>query len=111
MNTTWFGVSGTGPDNVWMVGQGGAVAQWNGTQWNVRLSQATFDPSSIFVRSSTELWIAGTDELGYRSTLVKWNGATFDPVNTAASTELFAIHGVANELWAVGLHGAILRHR
>ena len=30
-----YAVWGSGPDDIWAVGRGGAMARWNGTAWSV----------------------------------------------------------------------------
>lgn len=55
-------IRGTSPTNLWMVGQGGQVANWCGTAW---VAQTTSVPPDLFVAdvavSGGTAWIAGFD--------------------------------------------------
>ncbi len=53
------GISGSGPDHVIAVGQGGAIRQWDGTAWTTMVSGTTSNLYEVYVASDDEAFAVG----------------------------------------------------
>jgi hypothetical protein len=66
-----YGAWGSGPSDIWAVGDGGATQHWNGSAWTSVASGTT--------RSLRGVWGSGPDDVwavGYGGTIGRWNGAS-----------------------------------
>lgn len=62
------GLSGTGPGDLWAVGQGGVIVRYNGSTWSREKSGAATDFSSINI-TGTRVWISGSNGTVLRKSL------------------------------------------
>ena len=53
------GVWGSGPSDVWAVGDGGGVLRWNGTVWAPVDSGTDLDLYAVWGSGPGNLWVAG----------------------------------------------------
>jgi hypothetical protein len=102
----YFGVSGTGPNDVWIVGNS-AARHWNGTEWQRVLTGTTEPLNAVWAVASNDVWAVGNG-----GTIVHWDGTAFSTVRSNTTSTLRALWGSgANNLWAVGDNGVALRYR
>jgi len=72
-----FGVSGSGPDDVWAVGANGTAVHWDGGAWSSVPSGVS---SAALPRALTAVWAAGANDawaVGSRGLLLHWNGSAW----------------------------------
>jgi hypothetical protein len=117
--TPLYGVSGSGPDDVWAVGQDSntntsLIEHWNGTSWSLVASPANEPPfgqlNTVSADSPTDAWAGGysfpNDTI--TSLIEHWNGTTWTVVPDAApsDTRILSIAAVSpTDVWALGLTG------
>jgi hypothetical protein len=113
--TRIFGVSGTSPDDVWVVGSTNGTGRtyalhWDGATWT---ETPTLDPSliagleSVTAIAPDDVWAAGFNSSYPHSTgvLLHWDGHTWSDIDSPVlkGTFLFGIHAVTgDDVWAVG---------
>jgi hypothetical protein len=116
--TPLYGVSGSGPDDVWAVGQDSntntsLIEHWNGTSWDLVASPAT-EPANaqlntVSADSPTDAWAGGYAFPGTITSLIEhWNGTAWTVVPNAAPsvTEIISIAAVSpSDVWALGRVG------
>lgn len=99
---TLHAVGGTSPSDVWVAGEGGNIAHWNGTKWDLRRRGVGGETRwfSIGARSANDVWLAG--EVAGRVEVVKWDGKDFAPSFPFAGGDfrIFS-HGEGARLFAV----------
>jgi hypothetical protein len=104
--TTWTEVSHeqgywdifvAGPGDIWLVGDAGKIARWNGTAFGPIASGVTTVLTDIWGASSSDLWIVQQGG----PALLHWDGVAIAQVSVG--TQLRAISGTASDdVWAVG---------
>jgi hypothetical protein len=118
--TPLYGVSGSGPDDVWAVGQDSAISpsdvwalgrvgtgdqrdrsnvmeHWNGSQWSVVTLPASGLLNSISAVSASDVWAVGNGGL-----TEQWNGTQWNSVPPAASIPAgFSLSGFGSSLGGV----------
>ena len=106
------GVDGSGPDDVWAVGMGGAAFHFDGTAWAQVAMPTTDDLTSVLALAPDDAWVASVTGGTYH-----WDGTTFAAVYTptlANGDGLLALAGSGpDDVWAAGNdgggHGVLLR--
>lgn len=98
------GISGSGPDDVWVAGAGGAVLRWDGVAWRRVLAGTTQDLSDIAVAGPGQVFVVGVGGL-----LQRFGGAAWETIATGTTQRLTALwaSGPA-DVWAVGDAGTVL---
>lgn len=95
-------IGGTSPSDVWVAGEGGNVAHWNGSKWDLRRRGIGGETRwfSIGAKSANDVWLAG--EIAGRVEVSKWDGRDFAPSFpfTGADFRIFS-HGEGTRLFAV----------
>ncbi len=95
------GVWGFSEDDVWVVGNGGFVARWNGVAWSTLPTGTSLALRAIWGASPNDVWIAGEGGV-----LLHWDGLAISRVPLETTRTLGAIHGfAADDVWAVGSRG------
>jgi hypothetical protein len=97
-------VSGTSPDDVWAVGDGGIIAHRDGDGWSEVGSPVETELMSVFA-SADDVWAVGADGVVLR------RGATggFEPVDSGTSDNLYAVWGASPaDVWIGGDGGTLL---
>jgi hypothetical protein len=114
------GVSGTGPEDVWAVGEGRSssgtvpVAEhWNGSDWSdVAIAGAEGSLHAVSADSASDAWavgetVANSDGTITREPLIEhWNGSEWGTVASAAGSgnELVAVDALSpSDVWALGV--------
>lgn len=101
------GVSGTGPTELWAVGEAGAIWQSDGTTWNPRGSGITSNLNGVFATDGQHAWAVGQN-----GALMVYNGSYFAPFSLGGSTpNLNAVWASsASNVIVVGNNGFIVRY-
>jgi hypothetical protein len=113
--TRLYGVSGSGPDDVWAVGDGVSTSQiqhWNGTSWSLVPSPANEPQSTqlydVSADSPTDAWAGGLGSNGsvFGPVIEHWNGTSWTVVPNAAPSrnEICAIDAISpTDVWAAAV--------
>jgi hypothetical protein len=98
-----LGIGGNAPDNVWAVGENGAIVRFNGSYEDRRAGSAA-DLNKVFGFSEGELWAVGNSGTVLRRTPAEWEVA-----QVPTQRNLFALGGTsASDVWVVGEAGTSL---
>lgn len=107
---------GFGPDNVFMVGNGGTVLHWNGSSWELMTTPTDQDLWGIWGASPTDMWaVGGSGRADGDQTILRYDGMewTAVPVPALSRPRVFAFFKVwgssADSVFIVGQSGAVLR--
>ena len=112
------GVHGTGPKDVWVVGNRTTVpntpALWHfdGTDWTetdvaLRLPYESLSKfSDVFARSARDVWVTGT---GARGGLLHYDGTDWRWEPAGVGNRMNGLWGTGTALYAVGEQGAVLQ--
>ena len=94
------GVAGSGPDDVWAVGDG--VLHWDGSAWTpVDAPAAALN--AVWAASPSDAWA-----LGPAGAILRWNGATWSKVSGVTTQDLTGVWGAnAADLWMVSATEAL----
>lgn len=107
---------GFGPNDVYAVGESGAMAHYDGTSWTPIDTGTSEDLWGIFGFSDSELWIVGGAVDRGDPVLMKYDGTNFTSVevrgdlNPTGARALFKVWGIGSTLFAVGGRGLILQY-
>ncbi len=97
-------VWGSGANDVWAVGEAGAIVHWDGTRWAPFASGTTQRLNSVWGSGPTNVWAVG--EMG---TILRWRGRAWEAVTSPTTRTLRGVWGTgADDVWAVGNEGTIL---
>jgi len=103
-NAVW-GVTGV----IWTVGDGGAVARWQGDTCTLLPTQSVLGGP----RALTDIWGSGPNNLwivGERGSILRWRGSALELEPAGLDEDLKAVWGTASgTVWAVGNGKTILR--
>jgi hypothetical protein len=112
----WW-VTGSGPKDVWMVGEKGRMTHWDGASFQEHPRVTTATIWGVWAKSPTEAWaVAGSPGQGAAApndVVLRWDGATWqlDPLPMKLDRSLNKIWGASSEdLYAVG-EAATVWHR
>ena len=107
----FFKVWGSAADDVYVVGERGAILHWNGAAWSRVSSDADTRLVTVHGRGPQDVWAVGgyyddTADLWETLTL-RWNGSSWRRVlSPSPGTYSNALSGVdavgPNDVWAVG---------
>ncbi len=106
-----LGLWASGPDDLWVAGYGSSANRRTLWRWNGATLEDRTPPElqSAFLRSvfgfgPNDVYVAGDDGV-----LAHWDGSAWTVQWAETLTWYFDLFGVGNQLWVVGLDGAILR--
>lgn len=104
--TYFYSVWGTGPGDVWVVGQS-TVLHYDGTAW----AQSAIDTSGylslygVWGPSARDVWAVGS-----QGAIRRYDGATWQKVTSPTTKALRSVHGTSDkQAFAVGDSGALVR--
>ncbi|MCB9779043.1 MAG: hypothetical protein H6742_10800 [Alphaproteobacteria bacterium] len=104
---SFYGVSGTGVNDIWAVGEGGVVLHWNGTTWEDRSPDTRKSVWGVWAATVNDVYIVGNQGLA-----MKLIGGEWTDLPTGVNKNLYAVHGTGvNDVWAVGGFGTALRYQ
>lgn len=101
-----YGVWGSKSDDVWVVGDSGLTARWNGCYWQRVASGTTVSLKAIHGFSANNIWVVGGDTPSDANVMVlHWDGATWktQQPSTPIPGMLSSVWGSSStQLWATG---------
>lgn len=112
---TYWWVGGTGPSDVWMVGEKGRIAHWDGSAFVEHTSGTTATLWGVWAASEADAWaVGGTPEGGTNQPndiVLHWNGSSWSPItlpNDVVGRALYKVWGTSSDdLYVVGEFGTI----
>lgn len=111
---TYWWVNGSGPNDVWMVGEKGRITHWDGKSFTEHVSGTTATLWGVWAASPMDAWIVGgTPEGGMNQPndiVLHWNGASWSNVvlPMVSGTSFYKIWGTSSDdLYVVGEFGTI----
>lgn len=99
----YFGVSGSGPNDIVVVGSGGMIARWNGSALVAEDSGTDRDLYGVHVVSPTRAIAAGA-----QGTVLEWNGTRWVTASVPTTQHLRAAWASESEALVVGEVGTAL---
>lgn len=82
----------------WAVGDGGAVLQWDGTNWIAGVSNTTQDLYSVHCESASNCWAVGNN-----AETIRWDGSSWTQVSSGTTGPLYGVSCNANNFcYSVG---------
>jgi hypothetical protein len=95
--TNLYGISGTGPSDVWVAGDS-TVLHYNGTAWSLVPTPTVGRLKGVTAISPTEVWVVGEN-----GTMAHFDGATWRAVDSGTTTVLNGVWGSSpGDVFAVG---------
>lgn len=83
------------PNHLWVVGDRGFIARWQGTTWAQVPSGTAVDLHHVWSQGANLAWAVGAS-----GTILRWNGAAWSAVAGGAGYDLCCVHGTgANDAW------------
>lgn len=112
---TFWWVSGSGSDDVWMVGEEGRIAHWDGASWESHASGVTSTLWGVWAFSPTEAWAVGGKPEGgvgpQNDIVLRWDGSAWVPEvlpGEPLGRSLYKVWGTSSDnLYVVGEYGTI----
>lgn len=100
-----------GANDIWAVGDFGALMHYNGTAWQAVTSGVTDTLWSVWASGANEIFAVGDNGRILRSTSGSTGGGTFTSLTSGTTQSLFGVwgNGATDEVWAVGAAGTILK--
>lgn len=100
IQTGLFGLWGTGSDDVFAVGDGGAVLRWNGNLWVPQTGGGRGNLHGIWGSGPADIWAVGEDAA------LHWDGTSWQ--SSGVLRNFNTIGGArADDVWALGNQGKI----
>lgn len=97
-------VWGSGPGDVWAVGDGGTAVHWDGLAWSTVATNTTASLTGVWGADRNDVWAVGAGPPGAPG-LIHWDGTRWTevPLSVRDPVMLRAIWGSgAGDVWAVG---------
>lgn len=102
---TLYGVSGSGPDDIWAVGAAGTTLHFDGTEWTEQASGTTLPLWDVDVGSNGEVYAVGNGGIA-----LAWTGKAWEISPTGVDNNLYDVDiSPIGDVWAVGNRGMTLR--
>ena len=110
---TYWWVHGTGPNDVWLVGEKGRITHWDGAKFEERASGTTGTLFGVWAAAPDDAWaVGGTPDQpdAANDVLLHWDGASWKPetLPELKKVALFKIWGSSkDDLYVVGEAGLV----
>ncbi|MEZ4394981.1 MAG: hypothetical protein R3A48_28220 [Polyangiales bacterium] len=102
---SYFGIWGSAPNNLYIVGNS-VMRRYDGTTWRTVLTNSIADLRTVWGSSASDVWAAGEG-----GTVVHYDGNAWGPVSSGITTRITRLWGFgANNVWAVGERGVALNY-
>lgn len=99
-----YGVWGSGPTDVWVVGDVGTTLHWNGYGWTASRRETPQALLAVWGSSASDVWGVGT-----HGTIRHWTGSVWSAIPSPTDQSLRSVWGSGpGDVWAVGDQGVIL---
>ena len=100
-----MGVWGSGPTDVWAVGENGTIVHWDGSAWSSAVSNTSASLHAIWGSGTSDVWAVGgvwDGQLG-TGTIAHFDGTEWSEVLDDAPQPLVAVWGTsADNVYAIG---------
>ncbi len=97
------GVFGTGPKDVWVVGNDGLVVQYDGTSWKKHTTGSSTYFQAVWGSSASDVWVVGNPIFKSDESILHWDGTTWKKAPPPHNSTFNAVWGTgAKDVWAVG---------
>ncbi|QRN97532.1 hypothetical protein JRI60_00095 [Archangium violaceum] len=88
---------GTGPQDIWAVGELGTVIHWNGTAWSVMDTGTKVDLHAVWAVDRANAWAVGE-----QGVVLRWNGASWSRVDVGSDDKLTGVWASGpSDVWVV----------
>jgi photosystem II stability/assembly factor-like uncharacterized protein len=102
LNVIW----GTDANHVWLAGNGGLVAFFNGDYWEIQEGLTTANLNAIWGYNANQIWMVGTG-----GTILYYNGLYWQKQESFTTQALQDIWGTnTSHIWTVGNNGTVLTY-
>ena len=100
-----YAIAAVDNSDIWVVGEGGAIVHWNGSQWIQINSGVDTNLRAISIRSANDVWFAGEGGV-----ILHWNGSEVQIVSQPGP-DLVGIWGASSDdIWAIGTKGKMFHY-
>jgi hypothetical protein len=100
------GVWGSGASDVFAVGHGGTILNYNGTSWSSQTSGTIKNLYSVWGSGASDVFAVGA-----YGTILHYNGTSWSSQTSGTTKNLYGVWGTASDnVYAVGASGTILRY-
>ncbi len=112
---TYWWVHGTGPSDVWLVGEKGRITHWDGTKLEERASGTTATLFGVWAAAPDDAWAVGgqpDDPNGANDVVLHWDGSSWKSEVLPAQNKvaLFKVWGSSkDDIYVVGEAGIVWR--
>ncbi|MBN1585325.1 hypothetical protein JW899_03080 [Candidatus Uhrbacteria bacterium] len=104
---SYFDMKTIGDTDGWAVGQGGAIARFDGSEWSSYPSPTSSTLYDVDFASADDVWAVGAN-----GTVIHWNGSSWGAVSSPTSWALYGIDILPDGTgWAVGRKGTVIELR
>jgi hypothetical protein len=94
-------VWGSGPGDVWAVGNNGTLLHWDSSAWSPRASGTTYPLEAVWGTDTNNVWAVGDG-----GTILRWNGSVWSAAASGTTDTLNGVWGSSpTDVWAVGHPG------
>lgn len=109
---TFWWVSGTSANDVWLVGEKGRIAHFDGTTFRETPSGTTATLFGVWASSASNAWAVGgaPDGTGPKDVVLHWDGMSWksETLPSASNVALFKVWGLdENDVYVVGDAGVV----
>jgi hypothetical protein len=102
-NTAWYSIHGSSDNNVWVGGQNGDLARFDGAIWTTTATGLSKPIDKLWVFSPNDVWAVALDEIEH------FDGTSWTK-NATARADVTSIWGAApNDVWAIGSANATVQ--
>ena len=97
-------IAGSAANDVWLVGEDGCIAHFDGTEWSEVPSGFDERLSGVWAAEPAHAWAVGVG-----GTILEWNGQAWRRQESDTLQDLLAISGSSErDVWVVGEAGTVL---
>ena len=101
------GIWGTGPDQIWAVGDAGTILLWDGKAkaWSIQASNVSEHLRAIWGSDGSNVFSVGTS-----GRILRFDGKSWAAMTSGTTRDLWGVWGTdPKNIYAVGAEGTILR--
>jgi hypothetical protein len=98
------GVWAVGPNEVWTVGDLGAVERYDGHAWNLVPTGTTSNLSGVWASGPSDAWVVGTG-----GTALHFDGSGWTAAAVGTAYDLNAVWSDGTDVWIAGDQGTLIR--
>lgn len=100
---TWFlGVWGTGPDDVYVVGQPGLIFHWNGAAWSQQESGTSVALTDVWGDGAGTVYVTGHDGV-----ILRRQGGSWSAMTSGTDADLFSVGAFHGQIYACGRNDSL----